>query len=94
MDIMDLKQLESILVDVSSLTEDNDHTQARLKIAEEILKDKKLARNYQSIECLNSHYGYMEPNLGNIRNDLDRELYSKLESKFSAEISEKIINCL
>ena len=72
---------QNVISDIYALTDQNDHTQARVEAAK-LVKDKSLVRAYESVEHLNSYFSYMPGELGELRNRLDKNLYALLKKKF------------
>jgi len=74
---------QHLLKQVQDLTDRNDHTAARILVAEKVLKDRKLAGAYQAIATLMSYMGHMDPRVGKFEYEvLDKQrLQPQLESR-------------
>lgn len=73
----------ALLKQVQKMTDRNDHTEARIFVAEKVLKDKKLAKMYRAVDEIASIMGEMPSQLGDFRYYvLDKQyLQKQLEQK-------------
>jgi len=74
--------------EVAEATDNNQHTTARLLIAEyvaykhkHIVGIKKLTKQMEAVETLQDFYKYMPDNLTRIRNDLEVAIFSFLNEE-------------
>jgi len=56
---------------VADLTDRNEHTEARIYLAETVLRDADLAACYRDIDRIQSDLGYVTDHLAAARNSLD-----------------------
>jgi len=77
------KDLHSLVRDISELTQDNDHGNARWLLAS-YLKDKKLVQSYEAILILQDYFHSIDE-VYSARQRLDKALFYQAKQKFSKE---------
>ena len=82
---------EAVVKKVAKLTDRNDASGARVLVAGDILKNKKLAKAYEAMSTLRDYVGHMPAALGDFQyNELDRQLKAQLYKKLSADDADRV----
>lgn len=75
---------------VAKLTQDNRHTEARLLIAQYVIKKhntlqgtEKLVKACKAIQTLHNFYGHMSPELSKMRKSIENAIFSFLNEEES-----------
>ena len=81
--ITEKKELDSKTISsIAKHTESNDHTGVRIKTAQ-ALKNNSLEKVYKAIDEISDYYGSLPFQLSKFRHELDKDLKSQLQKKFS-----------
>ena len=73
-----MSKVDRLVQDLSALTQENDHTEARLQLAE-ALHNRRWMAALKGLQTLQDAYGYMPPGCSEIQNDALRELLMHAE---------------
>ena len=77
------KELGGALINkIERLTDRNDHNMSRRVLAM-AMGNKKYAQAYAGMEEINIALGYLPPELGKLRNRLDKKLFAQAKKVFS-----------
>ena len=74
----------SLIKEVAGLTDRNHHAAAYQLVASKVLKDKKLAKAFDSVMQLHTYYGHMSQGLKAVREDLYNRMKAGMKSKLSS----------
>ena len=77
------KELGGALINkIERLTDRNNHNEARRVLAA-AMGDKRFAKAYAAMEELNVALGYLPPELGKLRDRLDKKLFIQAKKMYS-----------
>tara|TARA_R100000742_G_C4251524_1_gene69799 strand:+ start:414 stop:710 length:297 start_codon:yes stop_codon:yes gene_type:complete len=81
---LDQKYLDKI----HKFTQNNNHTQARIFISSQLLRDKRLLKFYNAMKDLNDIFGGDGPEQSKLKQKMEKVLYQGIKKKYanSAEI--------
>ena len=81
---LDQKHLDKI----HKFTQNNNHTQARIFISSQLLRDKRLLKFYNAMKDLNDIFGGDGPEQSKLKQKMEKVLYQGIKKKYgnSAEI--------
>ena len=81
---LDQKYLDKI----HKFTQNNNHTQARIFISSQLLRDKRLLKFYNAMKDLNDIFGGDGPEQSKLKQKMEKVLYQDIKKKYanSAEI--------
>lgn len=88
-----MKDLNELCVKVKQLTWENDHTGAKLAIAEHF-KYAKYVKILKAIEVIHDAEGCMAYDLGAVRRRVGDELLNAVKKEHGEEIYQKVYNSL
>jgi len=81
--ITEKKELGGALINkIERMTDGNDHNEARRVLAD-AMGNKRFAKAYAAIEELNVVLGYLPPELGKLRDRLDKKLFIQAKKTYS-----------
>ena len=81
--ITEKKELGGALINkIERLTDRNNHNEAR-KVLAAAMGDKRFAKAYAAMEELNVALGYLPPELGKLRDRLDKKLFIQAKKMYS-----------
>jgi hypothetical protein len=81
--ITEKKELGGALINkIERLTDRNNHNEAR-KVLASAMGDKRFAKAYAAMEELNVALGYLPPELGKLRDRLDKKLFIQAKKTYS-----------
>jgi len=81
--ITEKKELGGALINkIERLTDRNNHNEARRVLAA-AMGDKRFAKAYAAMEELNVALGYLPPELGKLRDRLDKKLFIQAKKMYS-----------
>ena len=81
--ITEKKELGGALINkIERLTDRNNHNEAR-KVLAAAMGAKRFAKAYAAMEELNVALGYLPPELGKLRNRLDKKLFIQAKKTYS-----------
>ena len=81
--ITEKKELGGALINkIERLTDRNNHNEAR-KVLAAAMGDKRFAKAYAGMEEINIALGYLPPELGKLRNRLDKKLFIQAKKTYS-----------
>ena len=81
--ITEKKELGGALINkIERLTDRNNHNEARRVLAA-AMGDKRFAKAYAAMEELNVALGYLPPELGKLRNRMDKKLFAQAKKTYS-----------
>lgn len=83
------KNVDSLAQDLAALTQENDHTEARLQLAE-ALHNKKWMNILKALETMNSAYGYLPPGGRQIQTEALEALLEQVENQWGPEAAKKL----
>ena len=84
----------SVIREIAGLTDRNHHAAAYQMIATKVLKDKKLAKAFESVMSLHLYYGHMSPGLKAVRDDLYKRMKAGMKSKLSSSDYDAVYNSI
>jgi hypothetical protein len=77
------KELGGALINkIERLTDRNNHNEAR-KVLAAAMGDKRFAKAYAGMEEISIALGYLPPELGKLRNRLDKKLFIQAKKTYS-----------
>ena len=76
--------IDNIIKKIASLTDDNDHGEARV-LGVKLLKDKKLEKEYDAINKKHKQLGHLPSDLSAKRYALDKKMWAKAKIALSPE---------
>ena len=81
--ITEKKELGGALINkIERLTDRNNHNMSRRVLAM-AMGNKKFAQAYAGMEEITTALGYLPPELGKLRNKLDKELFAQAKKMYS-----------
>ena len=81
--ITEKKELGGALINkIERLTDRNNHNEAR-KVLAAAMGAKRFAKAYAAMEELNVALGYLPPELGKLRDRLDKKLFAQAKKMYS-----------
>ena len=73
---------QNIIDKIAKMTDQNDHTGARLLLAKSI-KNKKMEKAYAGIEDIQTYLGHLPEGLYHTRQELDKEMFALVKKNYS-----------
>ena len=71
-----------IIKRIQKMTDQNDHTGARMLAAKSI-KNKKMLAAYEGLDAINAYFGHSPQEMISLRNQLDKRLFDFLKKNFA-----------
>ena len=87
------QELQTLLVDLSELTETNCHGEA-LERAARFFKYRQLIQAFESVNTLHSIVGYLDSPIAELRSYFSNVLFLKIENDHGEEVRKAVYNCL